>query len=237
MIRVEIKGLDQVKRHLSAVQKQARYAAARALTSTARIVEENLQGEMAGKFDRPSPYTRRATFATSASKATLTARVGIKDRAAAGGTPPAVLLKEHFGGGARGNKPMEKALASLGALPPGWRVVPGAGMKLDAFGNPPRKAVAEVLGALRTGMRVHSGRGKKATTIGYFVVKPGSHSHLAPGIYRRTNRDAIAPVLLFIQAARYVSRFNLRRIAETAVRKNFDREFARAFDQAMRTAR
>lgn len=237
MIRVEIKGLDQVKRHLTIVQKQARFAAARTLTSLGKLVEKELQGEMAGKFDRPSPYTKRSTFSTTARKDNLTVKVGIKDQAPAGGTVPALLLKEHFGGGVRGGKPMEKVLASLGALPSGWRVIPGAGMKLDAYGNPKRKEVAEVLGALRTGMRVHKGRGKAVSAVGYFVIRPGSPSHLAPGVYRRINREAIRPVFLFVQAARYSSRFSLHRIAEGVVKKNFDREFARAFDQAMSTAR
>ena len=37
--------------------KQARFAAAVALTSTAKKVEERLVKDMQGTFDRPSPYT------------------------------------------------------------------------------------------------------------------------------------------------------------------------------------
>ena len=237
MIKIEIKGLDQAKSHLTTVQKQARFAAGRALTSTGKLIEKKLQADMAGKFDRPSPFVKRSTFATSATRDKLEVRIGLKDKKPAGGTAPAVLLKEHFGGGMRGNKPMEKALIALRVLPAGWRVVPGAGMKLDAYGNPMRKDVAEVLGALRTGMKVHKGRGKKATVIGYMVIPVGSKSHLSPGIYRRMSRDEIKPVFLFIEAAGYSNRFNLRRLAESVVRKDFDKEFAKAFDQAMRTAR
>src|SRR5574343_1810326 len=119
MLTVKIEGLDEVKRSLGNLGGQVPFAAARAITQTAKSVEKKLQADMASAFKSASPYVKRATFATVATKANLSAIVGIKDQKPSGGTAPAVLLKEHFSGGQRSNKPFEKALMSMGAMPQG----------------------------------------------------------------------------------------------------------------------
>ncbi len=217
-------------------RRQVPFATALALTRTGKRVESGLQTAMAGGFDSASPYVKRSTYSTSATKTNLTSIIGLKDKKPAGGTAPAVLLKEHFGGGARGNKPMEKALMAIGNLPTGWRVVPGAGMKLDAYGNPKRAAVAELLGALRSRQQVYKGRGKRIALVGYFVIPVGSGSHLEPGIYWRSAR-AIRPMFMFVRSAQYRKRFDLPQIAQRVVSESFQVEFDRALAQAQATAR
>lgn len=235
MITITVDSRDTLRYLDSAQRNQIPFATALALTRTAKLVEKSLQVEMAGKLNA-SPYTKRSTFSTSATKANLQAIVGIKDKKPAGGTAPNVLLKEHFGGGIRGNKPMEKAIASLGVLPSGWRIVPGAGMPLDAYGNPRRNAVREVIGALRSRLQLYKGRGKRAGLVGYFAVPVGSSSHLSPGIYWRKGR-ALRPMFLFIQSASYSSRFNLPALGRRVVDEQFDTQFASALAQATATAR
>jgi hypothetical protein len=240
MIRVQIRGAESVRAMLAAGAKQARYAAAVALTRTAKDVQTGLQSAMQTALPGASPYTLRGQFVQPATRDKLTARVGMKDKKPSRGTAPATLVREHFTGGARGYKPMEVAMAARGALPRGWHVVPGPAMPLDAYGNPKRAAVAEVLGALRTGVAIHGRRGKTAVIKGYFVVPPGAASrtgHLAPGIWRRVNRRAISPVFLFISGTSYRKRLDLEAIADKVVRVNFDRHFAAAYRQAMATAR
>lgn len=216
-------------------RRQIPFATALALTRTAKLVEKSLQQELASKLDA-SPYTKRSTFSTSATKTNLRAIVGIKDKKPAGGTAPAVLLKEHFGGGMRGNKPMEKAIALLGLLPSGWRIVPGAGMPLDAYGNPKRNAVRELIGALRSRIQVYQGRGKRMGLVGYFVVQVGSQSHLDPGIYWRKGR-ALRPMFLFVQSASYSKRFDLPAMGRRVVDEQFASQFSAAFSQAISSAR
>lgn len=227
-------------------RKQIPYATAVSLTRTAKDVEAELKRSMMSGLDSPSPYTARSTFSTSAKKTNLQAIVGIKDKKPAGGTAPAVLLKEHFGGGVRGNKPMEKAIASIARLSGGVRVVPGAGMPLDAYGNPKRNAVREVIGALRSGMNIHKkriayGTGQFTTTAGYFIamINNPRTKHLAPGIYRRYGQAgrAIIPVFLFIQSAGYRKRFDLPRLAQRVVASKFDAHFSASLGNALATAR
>lgn len=238
MLTVRIEGIEELKRRLSDMgSKQVPFAAARAITKTAKSVEARIQRDMAGVFEPISPYVKRSTFSTSATKARLTAMVGLKDQKPAGGTAPAVLLKEHFTGGARGNKPFEKAIAALGMMPRGYRAVPGGGMRLDAYGNPSRKEIGEMLGALRSRMQVYKGRGKRVELVGYFVIPVGAQSHLHPGIYKRVARGAIKAMFLFVPRAAYHKVLDMERSAREVVAQEFQPNFAAAFAEAMRTAR
>lgn len=236
MIRVRLEGLDRTQRFLIAVQKQARFAAGVALTKTARSLEKRLKGEVAAKLPSSTPYSRNATFSTAARRDKLQAVVGIKDRKPARGTAQAVLLKEHFAGGVRGNKPMEVALAALGALPSGWRAVPGSGMPLDGYGNPKRAVVAEMLGSLKSGMQQYKGRGKHLALTGYFAIRPGARSHLPPGVYWRKGR-ALKAMMVFVQAAGYRKVIDLPKLARDLMAKEFSAHFRVAYRQALSTAR
>lgn len=236
MITVQV-DTRETTRWLNDVQKkQVPFATALALTRTAKKLEQSLQQEMAAKFESASPYTLRGTFSTSATKRNLTAMVGVKDKKPAGGTAPATLLKEHFSGGPRGNKPMEVAMAAIGSLRSGWRAVPGAGMPLDAYGNPKRTVVREILGALRSNMQVHKGRGKRRALVGYFVVPVGATGRLVPGIYWRSAR-AIRPMFVFVQSQTYRKRFDLPVLAQRVVSAEFPNQFNAALSSALATAR
>jgi len=197
--KIKIEGLEGVQRMLGNAGKQARFAAAKTITQTAKEVEKQLVKDMQGTFDRPSPYTLKGTFSTSATPAKLEATIGLKNKGQR--VPPAVLLKEHFTAGYRGAKPMERALAGMGALPKGWRALPGQGMRLDAYGNPRRAQVREILGSLASRMKIARtvGRGKKKTTQlqGYFVVPVGTKSHLHPGVYWHAGRS-LKPMFVFV---------------------------------------
>lgn len=235
MIKIEIKGLDDVMRQLDNLQrKQIPYATARALTSTATSIEKNLRQEMAGKFDKPTPYTLKGTFVSPAKKTNLEAIVGLKDTGMR--VPPAKTLKEHFQGGVRGNKPFEKALSGINALPFGWRAIPGAGMPLDTYGNPRRNVLREIFGALKTRTKIYKGRGKRVTLTGYFLIPVGSKSHLSPGIYLQKNRE-ISPMFVFVRSAGYQKVIDLPRIATTTAEREFNREFSTALGNALATAK
>lgn len=206
VIRVKVQAVQAVRALDDVQRRQVPFASALALTRTARAVEKSLQDEIRRVFDRPRPSTVKSTFSTPAKKNDLRATVGIKDIKPADGLPPSVYLKEHFSGGVRGFKPMERALQAGRHLPRGWRVVPAEGMPADRFGNPRKEKVREVLGALKSGLSLYSGKGKRQAVIGYFVVQPGARDprvgHLQPGVYRRiqrkTDRAAVPLSLIHI---------------------------------------
>lgn len=257
MLTVRIDGLDALKRSLNDMgAKQVPFAAARAIAETAKSVERRFQSDMAGAFKSASPYVKRSTFSTSAKKTDLNAMVGLKDMKPAGGTAPAVLLKEHFTGGLRGNKPFEKALIAMGVMPGGYRAIPGSGMKLNAYGNPSRESIRRVLEVVKTGQlydgsvnTVNSrsrGRQKNQADVSYFLKKVGDNSsrarHLDPGVYRRIGAGrgklgAAIPVLVFVKAAAYQKVMDMKRSADEVVAREFNPNFDAAFTEALRTAR
>lgn len=232
--------IDQVVRGLSdAARKQIPFATAKALTDTAKGVQAELKKTILSTFDRPTPWIQRSPVITPATKSKLEATVGINDKG--NRATQAVYLKEHFTGGARSNKPMEKAMRSAGILPMGWLAVPSSdGVKKDAYGNVSKATVSRILRELQGGGR----RQEKGATYRLFIVRPGQADrrtrHLAPGIWsasRIGDQSIIKPVFFFVSQATYRKVIDLSRIAADVVRKDFDRHFAAAFEQAMRTAR
>jgi len=238
MLTVKIEGLDELRRKLDDMgSKQVPFAASVAINKTVGQVDDQLKREMAGAFKSPSPYVSRSTFIQRSTKSNLTAVVGLKDQKPSGGTAPAVMLKEHFTGGLRGNKPYEKAIIAMAGMPAGWRAIPGGGIKKDAYGNPNRKEIGEMLAVLRTRMQVWKGRGKKVELTGYFIVPVGAKSHLAAGIYKRIGRGGIASMFVFVKQAAYRKVLDMQRTADQVVRDKFQPNFDAAFADAMRTAR
>lgn len=243
-MRIERTGGDPVA-HLDRLARQIQYASAVSLTRAAQAAEKGLRAAMTSTFDNPTPYIGRGTYITPATKTRLEAVVGIKDRNNGSGASPATYVKEHFWGGARGQKPFERAISGLGVLPNGWKAIPGAGLKRDRYGSPDRKQLAEIIGSLAAGMRSYKGRGKRMALVGYFVVPPTAPAararHLKPGIYRRTQRGAgggaLSPVFIFVRVAAYRKALDLKAIVEPAAEAEFRKQFDKVFAAAMRDAR
>lgn len=219
-------------------RRQVPYAVAVALTGTARAGAADLRQALPSVFDNITPYIANSPYATAARKDMLEATVGIRDKG--GRVAPAQYLKEHFSGGERGNKPMEKAMRAAGYLPAGWLAVPSDdGVQKDRHGNVSRATVARILGALKQGTKAKQG----SNAFRLFVVPPGGQSntrHLAPGIWsvsKLGDDTAIKPVFLFVQAAQYDKVLDLRTLVATTVAREFDRQFAAALDTAIRTAK
>jgi hypothetical protein len=237
--RSAVRELDNVQR------RQVPFATARALTQTAKRVETELRNAMASAFESASPYTARAQFVAPATKTSLAATVGIKDKAPARGRSPANILAAHFEGGARGTKPLEKIFRQRGILPAGWSLSTGEGMSTDRYGNPKLATVQEILGALKTGMSLFKGKGKRATRQGYFIVSPqrtNKTSHFkAPGIYRRIldaqGEKAAVPVFIFVSRTSYRKRIDLPRLAKSVVAREFQTIFNQSLNAALSSAK
>jgi len=122
MISVSVKafGIEDVRAYLANVQKQVPFATARALTKTAQDTRDALKVQIKKDLDRPTPFTVRGISSASATKASLQARVYVRDIQAG-------YLWYAVEGGVAGS-----------------RVRPG-NIRLNKYGNIPRKSLGKLL--------------------------------------------------------------------------------------------
>ena len=245
-IDIKIEGLDQVKQQLGALARQADFAASKALNTTAFAVNTRIKDDMQRVFQGgATPYTLRAFQVDKASKRQLQAAVRLRTDSPAGGTPYSKALRHLFNSGTRDWKKLEGLLRGKGLMPAGLMAVPGKDCPLDGRGNIRRPALREMLGSLtssRQGMRVYrrTGAGKAQKAVGYFVILPGTRSHLKPGIYKRIetgSSSALSPMVMYVRRGNWRQFVDLKAIAGEVVSKTFQSEFNRELEAALRSAR
>ncbi len=232
-------------------EKQVKFATRVALTRTAKRIEAAEQHEMRDSFDRPTPFTMSGLFVRPATASNLTAEVKLKDFASKSSTPAAKYLEAQIKGGTRGQKRFERALESIGALPPGYRVVPGEGAELDAYGNMNRGQIVQILAYLRAfpeaGYKANMSdkrrealqRGSRTRQgVSYFVGRPGDRLPL--GVYQRVHfarGTAIRAVMIFVRNVVYQKTFDFGYVATSTIEQHFAGEFSRALAEARATQR
>lgn len=254
MIKIEITGLDQVKRQLGGLAKQANFAAAKALNTTAFAVNAEIKKSMASTFQGgATAYTLRAFQVEKASKASPTAKVMLRTDAPAGGTRYNQALEHLFTGNrTRDWKKLEGWLKAHGLMPRGMMAVPGRGCSLDGRGNISKTALKEMLNVLKAparNLRVYrkTGGGKEVKAVGYFVILPSAGSRLDPGIYKRIDSQlssagkpsssAITPMLMFVRPGTWRQFVDLEPIGNQVAARTLQPAFDAELEQALKTAR
>lgn len=219
---------------------QIPYATSLAINRTARDVALRLQAEMATVFDRPTPFTLKAIQVKDSNKyrLPLMAIVELRDDAAKG-TPPTKYLWAEIFGGPRRPKRSEKAMQYRGILPSGMFIVPGPGMKLDAYGNIPDGTMTAIMDALGSNVldplqnATRKTKTRRRNLSGnVFVGKPNGR-HL--GVYKREGRR-ITALLFFVRQPFYPQRFRFFDIAIREAQAKFGANFGEAWARAMATA-
>lgn len=242
--------IAQMTNFCNTSQKQVNFATRVALTRTAVKAKEAEEREMRDVFRNPTPYTLSSVYVRPATARRLEATVMLKDESTKA-VPAATYLRAQIDGGKRVQKRFERALQAIGVMPRGYRAVPGGGAKLDAYGNMSRGQIVQMLayfkafpeGGYKANMteagRSRLARGsKRQAGFAYFVGRPGDRLPL--GVYQRVRfamGTSLKPVLIFVRSAVYQERFDFKYVAELAVKREFAPQFARAFEEAKRTAR
>ncbi len=216
MLSMIVKGMKEVQRQLKEDAKQHRFAVAKALTATAGIAKKELEKEIGSTFKQPKPFTVKSIKMEKATKAKLQATLSVKPIAAR-------YIAHHVEKRDRLSKGFETALRSRGLLPSGMYAVPGPGIKLNQYGNIGRAAIRKIVTEV-------SKRGGK-----YFVATISGIT----GVWMRYGRGAraIKPVLIFVRKPNYDPKFDFYGTAEKVFKNHFEKEFSKALDQALRTAR
>lgn len=239
--------LKDVQATIRAIGPQAQFAAAVALTRTAKVVRDELKVEMSRVFDRPTPYTLNSLFVKPANKQNLEAMVWLKD-ATSKGTPADRYLKPQIFGGSRSLKSMEKALQSQGKMPRGYYAQPAAGAQLDQYGNVKRSQIVQILSQLQVqrgggydSKRSNSAASKRTVArqgVTYFAIvsKVGK---LVPGIYLKkqfAKGSAVKPVFIFTRETSYEPRFKFFEVAERVANQRMPSIFDQALRETLQTA-
>ncbi len=229
-IRVQINGLDGLDARLA---RQARFAAAVALTRTAQDVRAAIPAALDQVFDRPTTFTKQGTYLRAARRDNLVAEVGFRDI-------QAKYLRLQAEGGIY--MPREAGIKLPGNI------------QLNAFGNIPRGTIAKLKAAADNGqlsaalarrLNVQGNRRKGAKPLQlFFGVPRGAGWEDAPlGIWRRVpgapgQPGKLIPIVVFEDTpAKFRKRLDLGAIARPIVAKRLQGNFNRALAQALSTVR
>lgn len=217
-----------IRRDLRVLAKdELPFVTAHALTKTAQDIKAAEIAEMTSVFDRPTRFTLNALYVKPATKTDLSAVVEFKE--GFGSIPAWRYLGPQVEGGARAKKAHERRLERAGILRSDEFVVPGKGIKLDAFGNVPGGIIERILSQLgaaeqRAGYTANAtARSLKRASrrnVGRYFVLRGTAA--ADGVYHRISVREAVPVLMFVKAPRYQKRFAFYEIGARV----FDERFA-----------
>ena len=255
MIKVEMKGLQQTLASIAGMGKQVRFAASRALNTAAFAAMREGQRQIEGALDKPTRWTLKSWYVRKkANKNDLVAAVGWSDylvnKQFKG---PDYYLAHHFAGGRRKNKKFEDRLIAAGIMPAGYQCAIGKAAQemgmIDTNGNMKGSVLIAILSGLQAlGGDVNQnarGRGrlsanKRAAKQVYWAGKPGPNT--PRGIWAldekfKGGRGRLRPVLIYVKPGNYRKRLDLQKIADAVVVRTFNAEFAKEYENALRTAR
>lgn len=181
-MRIEIKGLEDVRSMLSTCPKQAARATEIALNVTGKKIKEDIQSEMQRVFDRPVPYTLNSLQLTPATSSKLTATVWFKE-------PPRMgqhYLMPQVDGGQRKLKGFERGIG-LGEMEP------AVGAKRDRYGNVSvgqLRQIMSVLGKAEVSAGYAANKTARSATRNikerdYVLIDRRQRGNLPIGIYQR----------------------------------------------------
>lgn len=206
---------------------QIPFVTAYALTKVAYDIKDEEVQVMARVFDRPTRFTLNSLYVEAATKRRLQAAVRFKE--GFGSVPAWRYLGPLVDGGPRAKKGHERALERAGILQPSEFVIPGRGVKLDAFGNMKGSEITRILSALGANpdrlsnkTAASAKRNKNWARYKYVVIR-GARG-LRDGIYHRKARQ-IVPIMIFVSQPRYRPIYPHQRTAREIFRLNFGRRF------------
>jgi hypothetical protein len=206
-----------VQQALAKAEKQARYAAAVALTRVAYQGQRETPDYLDKALDRPTPFTKRGVYVERATPAKLEAVVGFKP-------VQAQYLRLQEEGGIRPPKARSIALPTA--------------IKLNQFGSIGISELRRLYERAKRGRKATASLKRKlgvSTRVELFVGEPG-HG-LPPGIYKRVPKALVPLVVFRREPVRYRPRMGWKRWAMSQARDRVAGEFARTFAQAMASAR
>lgn len=248
-ITANFDGMNHLLAALGRHANEIPYATELAINATARTTKRATEIAMRHDFDRPTPFVMAGLFIDNAKykKNKLWAEVHVKDKALGIGTYSlAEKIGQQFSGGAgrlRGR--MERAFERDGYITAGEYLIPGPDAQRDRYGNLSGAQINRIYAALRifsdAAQNATSSRRSRrnATAAGrlFWSHGAGHSSNLRRGLWGRDAQGGLRLVLVVVPKVSYRRRIELDRLAEITVARDFRRNFERAMQQAIATAR
>lgn len=202
--------------------QQFAFASAVALTRTIQGARGLMPALLASSFDKPTAFTARGFFVQRASKASLSASLGVMDK-------QAQYLQYQIDGGARAPKNKALRLPSV--------------VKLDDAGNLPVGVIKQLIARAKAGKRATKRQASRfgvSQQLDLFYGDPGDGR--PAGIYKRvqiseTQRMLVPVIVMPQQSAHYERRFDFYEQVDRYVRAHLPAEHARAWGEALASAR
>ena len=200
------------------LKRQVPFATSVALNETAKKAAKAQRAQAQRIFDRPTPFLLNGIYSPRG-------RGSFRGRRATKRDLSAVLIP-----GLKGRNRFDDASARIneviriqtegGTRLPEKRalVVPTSSARLNRYGNLTRNKVQSLLARSD-------------------VFSAGRAQGLPPGIFQRRRDGSLRMLIAYEPRARYSPEFPYYRIARGVVRSQFDKEFRKAFKNAVRTAR
>ena len=250
MIKIDVRGLDGVKRLLDSGSKNAKVAARNAINSVGFYALNQGRKHIEQSLSNPTKWTVKSWYLRrKATNEKLEAVVGWSDYLANKSMNAAdYYLSQHWEGGKRQHKAFENRLIRSNIMPAGMYAVPGQAAEelkmMDKNGNMKGSVLVAILSGVQAlGGDVNQnarGRGrlsanKRAAKQVYWAGKPGKNT--PRGIWmiddKYSKRGRLRPILIFVSKVSYKKRMDLAPIVERAASK-VPGEFIREYEKLMK---
>jgi hypothetical protein len=209
-MNVTLVGLDQLTQDLNELQKnQIPFALAKALTTLGRLGKALTQQNIDAKVDTPTPFTKRAAFASGPSGKPFVQK---GETSVTFGVLPiqSEYLDAQYFGGSSALRPFETRFE-------GRHVIPSDGAPKDQYGNVPKAFIEKVLGDA------------KSKRNGYYMTKKTVR-------YRPKGGDSVKLFDIVDKAPQYKPQLSLNEAIDRVV-DEWPSAFNEALDFAIKTAR
>ena len=252
MIKIDINGLDGVKRLLDTGSKKANIAARNAINSVGFYALNQGRKHIEQNLSSPTSWTVKSWYLRrKATNEKLEAVVGWSDYLGnKSGNAADYYLSQQWTGGKRMHKAFENRLIRSNIMPESMYAVPGKAAEelgmIDKNGNMKGSVLVAILSGVQAlGGDVDQnarGRGrlsanKRAAKQVYWAGKPGKNT--PRGIWmideKYSKRGRLRPILIFVSRVYYKRRLDLNSIASRASAK-FAGEFGREYEKIMKAS-
>lgn len=246
-ISASLDGMQRLLDNLGQYARQILYAKMRAINWTSALAMKSANSAMRADFDRPTPFVLRGLFISYATKERLSSEVKVKDTPAERSTYSLAekIGQEFAGGSGRLQTRMETAFARAGVISAGEYLVPGPDAVLDRFGNLSRAQTKSAYAALKTvsadatsaGQTRKSRKNTSADGRLFWSHGRGHTSGLRRGLWGTDAQGQPRLVLVVVPKVSYRRLIELDRIAQITVDRYFRKNFERALQRAIETAK